>query len=311
MLKRRNFLAAAAVTPVAVVPAFAQPAHPACLPAWSSIPTRPSGKVEVLYKTRHGQPNGLAMVDGNAKQMWVLDQGAEHWITLTNLSDGSLVREFQADVVGPSGLVQDGDTMWITSTHNSLIVHCDLNGKTIAKYVTPGAGRIYEREDDPPPRSSPLKPAWPDKPRGIGPAQAGNVGNNTGKGLSPGQLPLDSEEGSGGTGAHAILLDGDYLIYTCPPSRAIFWINKKTWKVKTTWPVPGNRTHGMSWGKTRKTVWSSDSNLNCFFRHDAATGNIVERVQLPGDSPVIHCAKLVGEHMYICDDMGWMARFKI
>ena len=41
---------------------------------------------------------------------------------------------------GPSGLVQDGDTMWITSTHNSLIVHCDLHGKTIAKYVTPGRG---------------------------------------------------------------------------------------------------------------------------------------------------------------------------
>jgi len=311
MLKRRNFLAAAAATPVAVVPALAQPAYPACLPAWASIPTRPSGKVEVLYKTRHGQPNGLATVDGNPKLMWVLDQGAEHWVTLTNLADGSLVREFQADVVGPSGLVQDGDTMWITSTHNSLIVHCDLSGKTIAKYVTPGAGRIYEREDDPPPRSSPLKPAWPDKSRGIGPAQAGNVGNNTGKGLPPGQLPLESEEGSGGTGAHAILLDGDYLIYGCPPSRAIFWINKKTWKVKTTWPVPGNRTHGMSWGNTRKTVWSSDSNLNCFFRHDAATGNIVERVQLPGDSPVIHCAKLVGEHMYICDDMGWIARFKI
>jgi hypothetical protein len=56
--------------------------------------------------------------------------GADHWITLTNIKHGSLVREFQADVVGPSGLVQDGNTMWITSTHNSIIVHCDLNGKT-------------------------------------------------------------------------------------------------------------------------------------------------------------------------------------
>jgi hypothetical protein len=222
-----------------------------------------------------------------------------------------MVREFQADVVGPSGLVQDGETMWITSTHNSIIVHCDLKGKTIAKYVTPGAGRIYEREDDPKPRSSPLKPAWPDMPRGIGPAQTGNVGNNTGKGLPPGQLPLNAEEGSGGTGAHAIILDGDYLIYACPPARAIFTINKKTWKVKSSWPVPGNRTHGMSWGKTKATIWSSDSNLNAFFRHDAASGVIKERVQLPDDSPVIHCAKLVGDQMYFCDDMGWMCRFKI
>ena len=312
LLKRRNFLAAAAAAPAAgLLPASAQPAHPACLAPWDSIPVRNASKIEVLYKTKHGQPNGLATVQGNAGQLWVLDQGAGHWITLTNIADGSTVREFQADVVGPSGLVQDGDRMWITSTHNSIIVHCDLNGKTIAKYVTPGAGRIYEREDDPKPRRSPLKPAWPDMPRGIGPAMTGNVGNNTGKGLPPGQLPLDAEEGSGGTGAHAIILDGDYLIYACPPARAIFTINKKTWKVKAIWPTPGNRTHGMSWGMDRATVWSSDSNLNAFFKHDAASGNITERVQLPDDSPVIHCAKLVGDQMYFCDDMGWMARFRI
>ena len=315
LLKRRNFLAAAAAVPAGALPAMtqrveAQPAHSACLAGWSSIPTRQAAKIEVLYKTKHGQPNGLAIAS-TPGQMWVLDQGAAHWITLTNISDGSTVREFQADVVGPSGLVQDGETMWITSTHNSIIVHCDLNGKTIAKYVTPGAGRIYVREDDPPPRRSPLKPAWPDMPRGIGPAMTGNVGNNTGAGLPPGQLPLDAEEGSGGTGAHAIILDGDYLIYACPPARQIFTINKKTWRVKSTWPVPGNRTHGMSWGMDHSTIWSADSNLNCFFKHDAASGNITERLQLPSDSPAIHCAKLVGDQMYYCDDMGWMARFRL
>jgi DNA-binding beta-propeller fold protein YncE len=312
MLRRRQFLFLAAAAPAAMaLPASAQPAHPACLPAWPSIPTRAANKIEVIYKTKHGQPNGLAVTD-DPNRLWVLDQGAEHWVTLTDIKDGSTIREFKADVVGPSGLVQDGDTMWITSTHNSIIVHCDLDGKTIAKYVTPGAGRIYQREDDPPDRRSPLKPAWPDLPRGIGPAMTGNVGNNTGHGLPPGQLPLDAEEGSGGTGAHGIILDGDaYLIYACPPSRLIFTINKKTWKVKATWPVPGNRPHGLSWGTEKRAIWSSDSNLNAFFRHDPTTGNIVERIQLPSDSPVIHGAKLVGDYMYYCDDMGWMARFRI
>ena len=141
-MKRREFLAAAAATPAAALPAlteesWAQPAHPPCLPGYASIKSRPANKIEILYKTKHGQPNGLALT-GNPDQMWVVDQGADHWITLFNLKDGSTVKEFQADVVGPSGLVLDGDTMWITSTHNSLIVHCDLNGKTIAKYVTPG-----------------------------------------------------------------------------------------------------------------------------------------------------------------------------
>ena len=45
------------------LPARAQPAHPACLPAWASIPTRQAGKIDVLYKTKHGQPNGLALTD--------------------------------------------------------------------------------------------------------------------------------------------------------------------------------------------------------------------------------------------------------
>ena len=140
-IQRRNFLAAAAAAPAAAaLPAMAQPAHPACLPDWSKIPSRKANKIEVLYKTKHGQPNGLATTT-DPGQLWVLDQGAEHWVTLINIKDGATIREFQADVVGPSGLVQDGNTMWITSTHNSIIVHCDLNGKTIAKYVTPGAGR--------------------------------------------------------------------------------------------------------------------------------------------------------------------------
>ena len=109
-MKRRDFLAAAAASPAAALPAFAQPAHPACLPDWSKLPSRPANKIEVVYKTKHGQPNGLALAD-KPDQMWVLDQGAEHWITLTNIKDGSTVREFKADVVGPSGLVQDGNTM--------------------------------------------------------------------------------------------------------------------------------------------------------------------------------------------------------
>jgi hypothetical protein len=32
---------------------------------------------------------------------------------------------------------------------------------------------------------------------------------------------------------------------------------------------------------------------------------------LPDDSPAIHCAKLVGDQMVACDDMGWLWRFKI
>src|SRR3569833_1587519 len=115
-IKSRNFLAAAAAAPAAaVMHARTQVAHPACQPDWSSIPTRKANKLEVFYKTKYGQPNGLALTT-DPGQMWVLDQGAGHQVTLTKISDGSAVREFRADVVGPSGLVQVGATLWITST---------------------------------------------------------------------------------------------------------------------------------------------------------------------------------------------------
>jgi len=89
MLKRRDFLAAAAAAPLAGQ-ANAQPMHPSCLPGYGAIKTRPAGKIEILYKTKHGQPNGLALTD-NPGQMWIVDQGAEHWISRIDIKTGDRV----------------------------------------------------------------------------------------------------------------------------------------------------------------------------------------------------------------------------
>jgi DNA-binding beta-propeller fold protein YncE len=360
-VKRRNFLGFAAFGAVsAATNAFAQRAPDptasltaqrsganSALPDWSKLKTRQAAKVEVLYKTTHGKPNGLALTN-TPGEMWVIDQGTERWITLTKIADGSVIREFQSDVVGPSGVVvDDNNVMWLTSTHNSLIISIDpSNGKTIAKYITPGAGRIYSKRGDPPARSSKLPVAYPDLSRAVDartvqPAQAGRIGSQTGappvvpaaaaaapagegaprrnRGpqMPPGQLPLDTEEGAGGTGAHGILSKGDLLIYANPPSRAIYTINQKTWQVQDIFPTPGNRPHGMTWNDAAKTsFWCADSNLNAFYHYDLATGQILEKVQV-GDDPyaVLHGAKLVlngpgAGYMYFCDDVGWMCRIK-
>jgi sugar lactone lactonase YvrE len=311
MMRRRGFLTLAAASvpaaALAALPRTARATTNACLPDFYTLKTRKVSKYEVLYKTTHGQPNGLFY---SHEGLWVLDQGIGHWVTLTRFQDGSVIREFQADVVGPSGIVIDDDNvMWITSTHNSLIVAVDpTNGKTIAKYTTPGAGRIYRKASDLPNRVTKLKPAYPQASRAVGGASYG-AGLN---GLAPGQLPLNTEEGAGGTGAHGILAKGGNLIYACPPSRAIFVIDKKSWVVQDVWPTPGNRPHGISWtDDTKQSFWNADSNLNAFFRYELATGRIVERIQLGDDSPVIHGAKLIDGNMVCCDDVGWLWRFKM
>jgi hypothetical protein len=323
MNQRRNFLglAVATVSGVATLTrpttAFAQRAGTnSSLPDPGKLKTRLAAKTEVLYKTTHGKPNGLALTD-TPGQLWVVDQGTERWVTLTRIADGSVIREFQTDVVGPSGVViDDNNVMWLTSTHNSLIVSIDpSNGKTISKYVTPGAGRIYKKKGDPDPRVSKLPTAYPDLSRAVGggarQARSGGAGGRE-SGLSPGQVPLDTDEGAGGTGAHGILSKGDNLFYACPPSRAIFVLDQRTWEVQDVWPTPGNRPHGMTWADSSKSsFWNVDSNLNTFYRYDARTGEIMEAVKVQDDPyTVCHGAKLVGGYMYFCDDVGWICRIK-
>lgn len=296
-MKRRDFLALSAT-------ALTAPIAFAARPDVSGVKSRPMPKWEILYKSPHAKPNAL---DIQPDGLWVLDQGPENWMSLVNPADGKLIREFQADVNAASGITVDEDNvMWIASTHNSLIVSCDpANGKTIAKYWTPGAGRIFQMKGDAPARSSKLKPAYPAPPRRGGGATAAR------NSLSYGQLPLETQEGAGGTGAHGIVAKDGLLYVANPPARHLLVIDKKTWVVQDWWPLPGNRTHGLTWDENRETLWNADSNLNAFYRLDGKTGRITEKIQLPDDSPVIHGAALHDGYMICCDDVGWIWRFKM
>jgi hypothetical protein len=283
----------------------------AAMPNLASVKTRKAARWEIVYKTPHGKPNGLEITrDG---MMWVQDQGPESYMSLINPADGKLIREFTVDVDMASGVtVDDDNVMWVTSTHNSLIVSCrPEDGRTIAKYWTPGAGRIYKLKGDPPARSTKLKPAYPPPSIAGEGRQRDPLGAfGRGGGLPYGQMALNTKEGAGGTGAHGIVHKGNLLVYANPPSRTMYVIDKKTWEVQNMWTLPGNRPHDLMWaGESKEALWNADSNLNAFFLFDFRTGQILERVQLDDDSPVIHGAKIHKGYMYCCDDVGWMWRF--
>ncbi len=290
MIKRREFLSIAALAPAA-------------LAGSSGVKSRQVSKWEIIYKSPHAKPNDLSM---SSEGMWILDQGPGSWVSLVNGADGKVIREFKTDVNAGSGVVVDEHgIMWISSTHNSLMVSCSpKDGKTIAKYWTPGAGRIYQKKGDPEGRRSRLQPAYPSEP-----SQAGGVGRSNSP-LPYGQLPLETQDGNGGTGAHGIVAKDGLLYFVVPPARFLVVMDPKTWVVQKTWPVPGNRTHGLTWDENRETLWNADSNLNAFFRFDMS-GRIIEKVQLSDDSPVIHGATLHQGYMICCDDVGWIWRFKM
>ena len=302
MIARRQFVTMAATLPwVAALPSAAQAARPDL----TRLPTRRVGPIERLYKTPHGKPNGLELT---SEGMWIMDQGPENYISLINPDTGALIREFRPqNVRSASGIaVDDRNTMWIGSTYNRFIVNLDpRTGRTIAVYVTPGAGRIYDMKGDVPGRSSKLEEAYP----APAPAAAAAPPQAT---LGPGQVAQTVEEAPAGTGAHCILAKGDLLYVAVPPARQIFVIDRNTWQVQDAWATAGNRPHDMTWADAGKTaIWAADSNLHAFYRHDVRTGVITAAMQLVDDDWVVHGAKLRGNQMYVCDDKGWMGRFRV
>ena len=290
-MKRRDFLAFAVAAPaVRAAPAL----------NLGQIPIRKAGKVETVFKSPGPQPNGLqATKDG----LWIIDQGPANKAYLVSYDDGKVVRSFETETDRSSGITFDGESLWIGSTYSREIVRIDaVSGKTLERHFTPGAGVIYQMIGDPPARSSPLaKTRQRAQAQGPKQDQDQSVG-----GFQQGQV-LGSR--ALGTGAHGQEWRDGMLWFAVPPSREIYCIDPKTWVVQTKFQTAGNRPHGIGW--EGKYLWATDSNWNAFFKHDPATGEIVEKIQLADSDPLPHGMTIWRGWMWYCDDVGIVCRLKM
>jgi hypothetical protein len=300
MIRRRDFLAlGVAVRTVAAVPAMA------AARSISAAPVRHAGKVEIAFKSPNSsKPNGLqATKDG----LWIIDQGEGNRAYLVSYSDGKLLRSFETETDRSSGITYDDGTLWIGSTYNREIVHCDaMTGKTLDKHFTPGAGVIYRMAGDAPARSSPLAKRDPGQAKKKAAARGENLDPSKVGGFQAGQL-LGGR--ALGTGAHGQEVRDGKLWMAVPPARMIFCLDPKTWVVQKRFDTAGNRPHGIGW--EGKYLWCADSNLNAFFKHDPETGEIVEKIQLAGSDPLPHGMSIWEGTMWYCDDIGIVCRLKM
>jgi hypothetical protein len=144
---------------------------------------------------------------------------------------------------------------------------------------------------DPPARSSPLaKPAA--APKGAAAAQTDRW---------PARSP--------GTGAHGLEWRDGRLWAAVPPARTCYRIDPVNWIVEQKFATAANRPHGMGW--EGRYLWITDSNLNAFFKHDPATGEIVERIQLADSDPLPHGMSIWNNTLWYCDDVGVICRMKL
>jgi len=294
MIRRREFLALGAAAPAM-----------GAARAVNAAPVRHAGKAEIAFKSPPGtKPNGLQCTkDG----IWMIDQGEGNRAFLLSYSDGKVLRSFATETDRSSGITFDDGTLWIGSTYNREIVHCDaMTGKTLDKHFTPGAGVIYNMVGDPPGRSSPLAKRDPNQAKKKAAPPAQNLDPSKVGGFQAGQL-LGGR--ALGTGAHGQEVRDGKLWMAVPPARLIFKLDPKTWVVEKRFDTAGNRPHGIGW--EGRYLWCTDSNLNAFFKHDPETGEIVEKIQLAESDPLPHGMSIWEGTMWYCDDIGLICRLKM
>src|SRR6266540_1729795 len=124
----------------------------------AGYPSRPAGKVEILFKAPGQSANGMQCTD---EGIWTIDVAGSRTSTpgrckvYLSSYEGKLLRELTPEGIGPSGIGVDAEnnTIWIGSTYSREIIRSNAKtGETIEKHFTPGAGVIYRMTTDRPAR---------------------------------------------------------------------------------------------------------------------------------------------------------------
>jgi hypothetical protein len=319
-MRRRDFLGAAlAGGAVWAQKAEAQqaPIPPTPKSGWRSRPA----KVELLFAAPGRSGNGMQCTE---EGLWTIDVAGSRTDTpgrckvYLSSYDGKRLRELSPEGTGPSGIGVDADqkTIWIGSTYSREIIRADAKtGETIEKHFTPGAGVIYRRTTDTPPRSDTYGPTVRAK-RGTTadtpatPASNGGgvrpVRTSDGLGIGRGgAVPGNPGPPAPGTGAHGIQTQHGKLWIAVPPARMIYRIDPATWMVEHMFPTVGYRPHGIGIETSDATfLWEADTNMGGFFKRDMATGEIVDAIIVPEGSPFPHGASVWKGYIYWVDDVG-------
>jgi hypothetical protein len=331
-MKRRDFLNAAATVAAsgaafAASPAWAQQGETHSTPkrGW---PSRPAGKVEILFKAPGRSGNGMQCTE---EGIWTIDVAGSRSDTpgrckvyLSSYA-GKVLRELSPEGTGPSGIGVDDDnrTMWIGSTYSREIIRADAKtGETIEKHFTPGAGVIYRRTTDTLPRpdtyGQSVRGARGDAPAATSGARQGGAARGAQGGQASGQATADGlGVGRGGaiagnpgppapgTGAHGQQTQNGKLWIAVPPGRMIYRVDPKTWTVEHMFPTVGYRPHGIGIETPdAKYLWESDTNMGGFFKRDMVTGEVVDSIVLPDGAPFPHGASVWKGYIYWVDDIG-------
>jgi len=297
-MKRRDFLTRAAAAGGAVIasnPVRAQQGDTPPTPkrGWASRP----GKVEILFKAPGLSGNGMQCTE---EGIWTIDVAGSRTDTpgrckvyLSSYA-GKLLHELSPEGIGPSGVGVDQEhrTIWIGSTYSREIIRSDAKtGETIEKHFTPGAGVIYKRDSDTPPRPDTYGAS-------VRPRASSGVGRGGAAAGNPGPP-------APGTGAHGQQVQNGKLWIAVPPARMIYRMNPVTWTVEHMFPTVGYRPHGIGIETSdARYLWEADTNMGAFFKRDMVTGEVVDAIVLPDGSPFPHGASVWKGYIYWVDDVG-------
>ena len=253
--------------------------------------------MEILFKAPGLSGNGMQCTE---EGIWTIDVAGSRTDTpgrckvyLSSYA-GKLLHELSPEGIGPSGVGVDQEhrTIWIGSTYSREIIRSDAKtGETIEKHFTPGAGVIYKRDSDTPPRPDTYGAS-------VRPRASSGVGRGGAAAGNPGPP-------APGTGAHGQQVQNGKLWIAVPPARMIYRMNPVTWTVEHMFPTVGYRPHGIGIETSdARYLWEADTNMGAFFKRDMVTGEVVDAIVLPDGSPFPHGASVWKGYIYWVDDVG-------
>ncbi len=234
MMTRRALLAGLAAT------AFAKD---------QDYPIRRRAKVELLFKSPDGNPNGL---EATADGLWIGEQITDRAYLVD--WNGKVLKKYETESSNTSGIAAGGGFVWMAA-----------NGPAMLREKRPHdvkeGGRIVKLD------------------------------------IKTGQHVKNYPTPDGG-GLHGLLWAQDSLWITQFRPNKIYQTDADL-AVKSSFPTPLNRAHGMGWDGEH--IWCMFSNDFRILKFDPQNGHILEAIQLDSSDPDPHGMSWHQGSLYYCD----------
>lgn len=230
-------------------------------------------KIEKLFRSPYGVPNGLQVTD---EGLWIADQITDR-VALVEISDASdygvtkLIRDIPSDCSNTSGMCYGDGALWLAANGPG-----DRWRPARPNDAKPGMGEIIKTDP------------------------------HTGECL--GRYPIP--DGGGTHGVEYDHYEEGYLWVETLKNQIMHKVRLSDWSVQHSLPLPYGRGHGVV--RVEDGIWVVHTSDRVIVKLDLDSGEELDRIEVPEDAPEPHGLSAFGDDFLYCDaTSGWITKITV